>query len=184
MSRGPLWQLWNTCERSLACFHLPELLPHSLRWMYPIEAIAASKSQRHCYRYPTQGRVLRFARQTQMSGPVSHFSWQQSIAFPFKLPPSNFNLPKSRGPTATMLGSHPRDDGSIPSGTTSPRYANRQSGEPIRQSTQQPECLQVRLLLWALKRKNNMGRSSNGKTSVLQAENRGSIPRCSTFQKR
>jgi hypothetical protein len=29
-----------------------------------------------------------------------------------------------------------------------------------------------------------MGRSSNGKMSVLHAENRGSIPRCSTFWKR
>ena len=33
----------------------------------------------------------------------------------------------SRGPTATTLGSHPGNDGSIPSGTK-PRYANRQSG--------------------------------------------------------
>jgi hypothetical protein len=38
-------------------------------------------------------------------------------------------IKRSRGPTATTLGSHPGNDGSIPSGTTEiqPRYANRQS---------------------------------------------------------
>ena len=73
------------------------------------------------------------------------------------------------------------------------RYASRQSGQLVPQH--QFECLQVRSLRWVLKnyrkRRTNdnrvassktkhMGRSSNGKTSVLQAEDRGSIPRCST----
>ena len=39
-------------------------------------------------------------------------------------------ITRSRGPTATTLGSHPGNDGSIPSGTTEimPRYAIWQSG--------------------------------------------------------
>ena len=103
------------------------------------------------------------------------------------------NLKKSCGPTATTPVLQTGNDGSIPSGTTS---TMRRPDTPIGRATRlKPECLQVRSLLWVLKNfrkrrtSNNwatssntkhMGRSSNGKTSVLQAEDRGSIPRCST----
>ena len=58
---------------------------------------------------------------------------------------------QSRGPTATTLGSHPGNDGSIPSGTTLMETAcpDTPTGRAARLK---PECLQVRLLLWVLMR--------------------------------
>ena len=53
---------------------------------------------------------------------------------------------QSRGPKATTLGSHPGNDGSIPSGTT-----RRCPDTPIGRATRlKPECLQVRFLLFVL----------------------------------
>ena len=56
---------------------------------------------------------------------------------------------QSRGPTATTLGSHPGNDGSIPSGTTLMETASPDTPTG-RAARLKPECLQVRLLLWVL----------------------------------
>ena len=103
------------------------------------------------------GVLLQMGSSSNRKAPVSQ------AGDPGAIPGGSTLATQSRGPTATTLGSHPGNDGSIPSGTTSLETC---PDTPIgRAARLKPERLQVRLLLWVLTQK-HLGSVGNWQTTL------------------